>query len=245
MLEAGVDVSFQHLARALPILPSIVQAAGRINRHGEQSYGEMTLFDFLRHGNKQTRRAIYASADLRDITDELLEEKEVWMESEVQSLIEKYYKEMFRRNSYTACKQAISEAVMGNWPALAKYEPFGADYFRLPLFVPWTYEEEDRYFIPPVFERLRAEFGLDSPHDIYDCYRDRVYWNGKDFSVRKRFMTLFQFYVLNLPVRAALKYATAEDYLQARIPLLRMEGEDGYRQNEGLVSHFDEMETIF
>ncbi|PMB05741.1 CRISPR-associated helicase/endonuclease Cas3 [Fischerella thermalis CCMEE 5273] len=244
VLEAGVDVSFQHVARALPIMPSIIQAAGRVNRHHERGLGQLSVFEFLRHGEKQTRTSIYTNPDLREITDSLLAEKEIWRESETNGLIKKYYREMFKRNTYTAGQEAISRAIAGDWPMLSQYEPFGADFFRLPLFVPWKCPESDVAFLPSAFKQLQEAFGLSDPSMIYDCYQDKTYWKSKDFAVRKKFMTLFQYYVLNLPVQVALKYAAKEDYLQNLIPALPAECHLDYDGNNGLLRHFSEMENI-
>ena len=44
LIEAGVDVSFPVVYRALAGFSSIAQAAGRCNRHGEMEYGLVRLF---------------------------------------------------------------------------------------------------------------------------------------------------------------------------------------------------------
>jgi CRISPR-associated endonuclease/helicase Cas3 len=46
LIEAGVDVSFSTVYRALAGFSSIVQAAGRCNRHGELANGLVRLFNF-------------------------------------------------------------------------------------------------------------------------------------------------------------------------------------------------------
>jgi len=75
VLEAGVDVSFEHVARALSILPSIIQAAGRVNRHYEGiKKGIVSVFPFKRLGKKDTRSYIYPK-NLQQITDNLLLKK--------------------------------------------------------------------------------------------------------------------------------------------------------------------------
>lgn len=45
LIEAGVDISFSSVFRALAGFDSVVQAAGRCNRHGEGALKEVILFD--------------------------------------------------------------------------------------------------------------------------------------------------------------------------------------------------------
>ena len=245
VLEAGVDVSFEHVVRSLPVLPSIIQAAGRVNRHfeSEAQQGILSVVPFYRGGEKNTRNSIYKSKSLRDITDQLLYEKDVWLESEVLSLIQRYYEKMFKQNTYEAQKKVIREAYEGNWEELAKFEPFGQDYLKVPLFVPWQVHNEDLKWLPPKFLQLHREVGIFHPEVLYERYRDKCFMSSLSFEERKNFMILFHYYVLNIPVKLALKMVGKEDYLQNRIPILF--GDGVYDQNTGLTTHFSEEHNIF
>jgi len=238
IIEAGVDVSFECITRALPILPSVVQAAGRVNRHFEYDEGILYTVPFYRGGDRDTRRFVYRNERIRELTDKLLHREKEWLESETLFLIRQYYKEMFRQNTYEAGKKAIREAYEGNWPELARYQPFGPDYLKLPLFVSWKVPEEDEEWLPEQFVKLRRVVEVYEPEEIYKLYSNRSYINSLSFDKRKQFMALFNHYVLNLPVELALKMAGKEDYLQNRVPVLQTEG--AYHQTTGLTRHFTE-----
>ncbi|MGI6703274.1 MAG: CRISPR-associated helicase Cas3' [Clostridia bacterium] len=238
IIEAGVDVSFKCIARALPVLPSIVQAAGRVNRHSEYDEGILYTVPFYRGGDRDTRKFVYRNENIRELTDKLLYQKNEWLESETLSLIRQYYKEMFMQNTYEAGKKAIREAYEGNWPALSRYQPFGPDYLKLPLFVPWKVPEYDAQWLPERFIWLQKVVGVDEPEEIYELYSNRSHINSLSFEKKKQFMALFNHYVLNLPVDLALKMAGKEDYLQNRVPILHMKS--AYHQTTGLTRHFNE-----
>ena len=72
VLEAGVDLSFRSLLRALPIFPSVVQAAGRANRHATAGGPARSSFSITVAGGAQSRQYIYDSEPARRITDEVL-----------------------------------------------------------------------------------------------------------------------------------------------------------------------------
>lgn len=240
LLEAGVNVSFELLGRALATLPSLAQAAGRVNRHGElgdHRLGHMVLFDFKQQNKRSTRSYIY-DPNLSRITDDLLGTQSEWRESDMDALVVGYYSEMFRHNRYETMMAAIEEAHRGNWPALAQFEPFGQDLFRLPLFVPWEVPPGMSSFVPEVYRKLQEELRLYSPEDIYERRRDRTYWKSGDrHSEWRKVSILFYHHILNVPFKMATRYASKEDYLEMRIPILQ--DTDAYHSEKGLSRDVD------
>lgn len=97
LVEAGVDFSFPVVHRDFAPLDSIIQAAGRCNRHEENGAvpGEVHLWQLqaLRtegsRGEWQWQR-VYDSA-LTEVTGETLGNQEIWDESEFLELSQRYF----------------------------------------------------------------------------------------------------------------------------------------------------------
>jgi len=243
IIEAGVDISFPFVFRANAILPSIVQAAGRVNRHSEGPQGTILVRPFLRDGNLDTRKYIYRQDILRQLTDELLLSREIWFESELRDLLKNYYERMFHHNSYQTCLQNIAEAYSGNWPVLGSFEPFEEEPYKLPVFVPWDVPEEMAQWIPEHYLYLLKRFRIDNANGIYERYQDRNWLRSLSFEERKNFMILFHYHVVNLPGRMATRAVGKDDYLQLRVPCLM--GAHGYSTDTGwLMSDDTELQFI-
>lgn len=240
ILEAGVNLSFHYMYRALPILPSLTQAAGRVNRHGEKSRGLVETGIFLR--KEQDTRFIYPK-NLRRLSDELLFQKEVWLEEEMAPLVTSFYQRMFAENSYQAVLEDIRKASEGNWERLSRHEVFdNKEYYRLPIFVPFDWQEDER-FVPEGLRRLLAEFQVTSPWDIYELFRDKRRRQAWSYQERKRFSVLFNQFVLQVPVQKALKLVPKDDFLTCKVPLL--EDIASYTSTQGLIVLEGEVDDSF
>ncbi|MTI80798.1 MAG: CRISPR-associated helicase Cas3' [Firmicutes bacterium] len=231
IIEAGADLSFHYMYRARAVLPSMLQAAGRINRHKELTLGIIETGPFIREETEiESRKYIYDS-NLCRITDELLMKKAEWKECQLEQLVKQYYQIMFQENSYEAVLQDIASAYVGHWQVLSKHEVFKSEVARLPIFIPWDWNYYSDY-IPQPFLKLLHEFNVNHPNQLYNLFTNS---NRKKWSYQKQklFSTLFNQFVLRVPAKQALKMVSKEDFLQYKIPMLM--DDHVYDMQDGLI----------
>lgn len=193
MLEAGVDLSFRIIFRALPLLPSVVQAAGRCNRHGEKNeQGILYLFDFRRGGETDTRRFVYRDANQREISDYYLNKHPVFEEKQSLSIISDYYHECYQRLDSQAMLQKIQGAASGHASELFDIEPFGNEgAFKYSIFVPKVIGELSKAIVNAL-----KYFGVDCLEGLWDKYTSRNFLAQLDFMERKRLMGLMSQFIV-------------------------------------------------
>ncbi|MBB5174421.1 CRISPR-associated helicase Cas3' [Texcoconibacillus texcoconensis] len=230
VLEAGVDASFDYMFRSSTILPSLIQAAGRVNRHGRGTTSLLETGIYLNSNNKDTRDFIYDKQWLKQ-TDAILEEHPNFTELDSDKLVQEFYNRIFQQNSYEGIKQDIKHAYETNWHFLSQHAPFGDSYMQLPIFISWDFREVESDLLPEVFCKLIDKFQMTSAEDIYTHYQDLEFMHSLSFQDRKEWMMLVYFFVLNLPVKKAIKAVGKDPFLQQRIPFLY--DTDAYHHNYG------------
>lgn len=198
VLEAGVDLSFRAILRALPILPSVAQVAGRANRHGEGDRAAVTVFSFIREDGKDSRDWVYRDPTARTQTDFILDQRSCWPEEALREALGTYYTRCWDENRNAACLQKIGEAARGKWSELAGIEPFGSGPPRESLFVEQPIEP-----LNEAMQQLQARFAPEGARQLLERYQNRRFHSGLTFLERKRFSALFRQYVVPVPRKVA------------------------------------------
>lgn len=205
VLEAGVDLSFGTVLRARPLVPSIVQSAGRVNRHGEQlEPGRICVFDYLRDDGSDSRRFVYRDRIGREETDRLLSDYTEVHETEVGALVDAYYRAVFQRHSYDGTLQKFVQAANGRWSALGGLEPFEADVPTVPVFIALTGGPADGSWADGNTQGGLARFGCQNPEHLFERYVERGYLGSLSFPERKYFLTLLLRFCVNMPIKRVL-----------------------------------------
>ncbi len=199
ILEAGVDLSFQTILRALPILPSAAQVAGRANRHGEKHRSQVILFPFLREDGQDSRVWIYRDETSRKHTDRVLKEAGSIKEEELGEALDKYYQLCWDENSNTAFMgKSLDEAARGKWSALSVLVPFISGPPRNSVFVNQPVEE-----LSDTMQLLMAQFAPEGGQQLLERYMDWRFRRALTFWDKKRFSALLQQFLVPVPPKIA------------------------------------------
>jgi CRISPR-associated endonuclease/helicase Cas3 len=235
VLEAGLDLSFRSILRARPVLSSVVQSAGRANRHAE---GEMTLvevFDFVRKGGLDTRRFVYANEQQRQVTDELLPRNASWTEAHVGRLIESYFERLGVVDPGIEALDRFEGAAKGQWSLLAGLDPFDtleeAEGNELSELNARVFVATPEAWITPIVRNWMEYFNLASAQDVYALYRDQDSLMQRSFSDRKRFFALMEQFVA--PLRLRLIPQVCGQIEPGEVSILRAQDDKDYREDTG------------
>lgn len=226
VLEAGVDLSFRVVLRALPLVPSIIQAAGRCNRHGEGGPGKVYVFDFRRGNAEDTRRFVYRDPVQREVTDLLSRKYVRFEETQAAEIVAAFYSECLKRNTNQAPLDKIKAAAGGYWSELAGLDPFGPDLPECGIFIPWLPRQ-----LPDFVARGLADFEITRPDQLWERYVSRRYLPSLDFTARRRFMALMYQFMVQVPLTVGAELgepAPGRALLRLRYPSL-------YREDTGLA----------
>jgi CRISPR-associated helicase Cas3/CRISPR-associated endonuclease Cas3-HD len=210
VIEAGVDLSFRNLLRARPIYSSVVQAAGRANRHGEGQPAEVVVFPFVRLDGKDSRMWVYRDETACQQTDQVLRARPRLTESEVPGALESYYREWWSRCKYGASLAMLEKAARGEWSAVAGLTPFSDDMPREEVFVPGSegyLSEEGR--------KLLGHFRLKDSRELLRSVQDPAFRRSLTFLDRKRLSALVRQFTVAVPARTvgAIASRTALEWL--------------------------------
>lgn len=227
VLEAGVDLSFRALLRASAVLPSIGQAAGRANRHGESNPADVQVFPFIRDDGTLSRKFVYRDGLATTHTDRLLAQHPDLAEMDLGPVLAEYYRGLWEQNPHTTSLQWFSAAALGRWSELAGLEPFGGSYPQTEVVVPGA-----ESYLPERYRPELAKFGVATIDGLIDlsCNRD----SRRELSLfqRKRLSALVRQFVVALPQRVAERVASP---VRDCVWLWRLDDPNEYAPDTGLA----------
>ena len=150
LVEAGVDLDFPVVYRALAGLDSLIQAGGRCNREGRQELGRLVVFRAPTPPPPGTpRRGLE--------TMESLLRREETVEVGDPKLVETYFRLLYQKEKLDA-KAIQAERRQLNFATVARLFHLIEDAYQRPIVVPWGEAPErlERFRQDPSRDALRA-----------------------------------------------------------------------------------------
>ena len=136
LVEAGVDIDFDVVYRDFAPLDSINQSAGRCNRNGLSTGGEIRIVN-LRDERRNYASYIYDST-LMDKTTKVLRGKEVIEEVEFLNLIEEYYRLISDAKSDDESRKILKAFYRLNYDGddgISSFKLIKEDYEKVDIFI--------------------------------------------------------------------------------------------------------------
>ena len=118
VVEAGVDLDFHWVFRELAPVDSLVQAAGRCNRHGlRKERGKVVICKVFLESGATLASRVYGAVRM-NVTEKLLAPEGDWDEINFKDLAACYFKEVQQKLSQDSPWEALVEGLWGNMPEL-------------------------------------------------------------------------------------------------------------------------------
>jgi len=152
-VEAGVDVDFPIVFRAMAPLEAIAQAAGRCNREGrlneQDRLGKVVVFEPDEEDGGRKRFPTHSYYQATQVTQALLNQNGN-LDINDPDLFRVYYRRLYDLNNPDSQNQILNNAIMAlDFPEIARYYRL-IDRSAIQVLVPWA----DRY---DEFQALRTE----------------------------------------------------------------------------------------
>lgn len=169
VIEAGVDLDFETVVRDIAPLDSVIQSAGRCNRHARRGTGEVYLIE-LDEGKHA--RWVYGTILVR-AAQEVLGNRNTVREDELLDILSDYYKKVEEKVDVEGESSKFVSAIKSlNFNCLSTFSPIKEEP-RYPVFI----ELDERAFqVRQRFERVYNNLRnlLRSDSDLKDIFRAKA-----------------------------------------------------------------------
>ncbi|MGM9977702.1 MAG: CRISPR-associated helicase Cas3' [Clostridium sp.] len=120
VVEAGVDFDFDNVIRDIAPIDSIIQAAGRCNRHNKKACGEVNVVNICNSKERLYGDMVYGKMQIM-ISKEILNEYKEIEESQYLDLIEKYFLKAEENKNKDVSKKFIESINLLNFTGEDEY----------------------------------------------------------------------------------------------------------------------------